>query len=319
MPAVRGKGDAPDVAFMAAQGVPRGIIVLGVPDQHRGITGAGSQHITIRAEGQAPDVAMMSAQGVQGRSGRHVPDADGGVRRGGSQPPAIGTEGHCAHRKAVAAEVDPHRIGISQVPQAYLAVIMGRRKIVAVGTEGDAPDIVIIIGQAMFQFAAGHVPDADSSIGRGGGQLAAVGAERQFPHRAFVSFQGTLKSFPVGTENADALFRRIGQEGAVRAEDDAVDIAGAVAQAVTELALCLAVRGHLRMQQTPQRYRQPLIIADILIERPERIKPGLVEIFEGFGRLLIIPILLAVGEGDAGFLLEDAGKVEVGAFLLGYC
>jgi len=75
------------------------------------------------------------------------------------------------------------------VPQAHAAVLAGRGDELAVGADGDAPDLALVALHGQQQAAGLGVPEADLAVGAGGGEFPAVGREADVTDPVVVALQ----------------------------------------------------------------------------------------------------------------------------------
>src|SRR5262249_54035011 len=122
------------------------------------------------------------------------------------------------------------------VPELDGLIDARRRQDLAVRTEGDAVDQLLVALERLLQLAAAGLPDFDTAVGGPGREALAVRAERQAPEEIAIAqcppLLGAGRGLECGTALPGAVGVGRGQALAVRTEDAAVDRAAVARERV---------------------------------------------------------------------------------------
>ena len=146
------------------------------------LTAARSNLLAVGADRHAPDFIVVPGEGQRFLAlvileWRRVPDADGPIRAGRGEPPAVRAERHAPAHVGVSAEAE-HLPAGRRVPDVHRLVFAGRGEAPAVRAEGDAQN-ESAMRQRVEELAGRRIPHVHAAVEAGRGQPPAVRAERQ--------------------------------------------------------------------------------------------------------------------------------------------
>src|SRR5262249_38965049 len=134
-------------------------------------------------------------------AGADIPDGNDLIKTGGDQlargnePLAVRTESDAAGELAAPARLEgAHPLAAGRVPEHDLLIPAGRGEPFAVGTEGDALDVILTVSAKRVQFRArGHVPDAYGPVVVSGSEPLTVATEGDASDFLGVALEGAQR------------------------------------------------------------------------------------------------------------------------------